>query len=333
MQINKQNITLQTKYENAFGKRGIHKKACADFMLADDILALVSDMAVKLKAWIYSPEHWHTKSARLYEIAELDLEELIIQILSSIGLECETHPLKLVSIASLCAKHLHMDNKLHSIQTMAEVIAVLSLHHLCTIKKDFDGVRWVHSNYEMDAEVIAFKFNAMYLPPMVIRPRKLRHNRDSGYITQQGESLILGWYENHHGKNISLDVLNIQNSNEYCLDTDVISHLTDTKPTQNLLPEEIKKLSHENRMIYEMDQKTWENFQEESYKIQTLMLYHGNAFYLQNKVDKRGRIYVSGYHISPQGNSFKKSMLSFKKAEICTGVKQWNQAQQKMNIT
>ena len=59
----------------------------------------------------------------------------------------------------------------------------------------------------------------------------------------------------------------------------------------------------------------------QGYKIQTLMLYH--KFWLQNKVDKRGRIYTSGYHLNPQGSSFKKAMLNLKKKEIVTGLDTW----------
>ena len=53
------------------------------------------------------------------------------------------------------------------------------------------------------------------------------------------------------------------------------------------------------------------------------MLYHGNKFWLQNKVDKRGRIYTSGYHISPQGSSFKKAMINLANKEIVTGLDTW----------
>ena len=52
-----------------------------------------------------------------------------------------------------------------------------------------------------------------------------------------------------------------------------------------------------------MDAKTWKKFQEQGKFFQTLMIHHGNSFYLCNKVDKRGRIYATGYHISTQGSS------------------------------
>lgn len=129
--------------------------------------------------------------------------------------------------------------------------------------------------------------------------------------------------EKIHDEDICLDVLNILNANEYCLDEAVIAYCSDTWTQEELTSEEFNELSHQDKLIYSMSQEQWEIHQEQSYKIKTLMLYHNNSFYLQNKVDKRGRIYTSGYHISTQGNSFKKACINLKKKEICTGLEGW----------
>jgi len=230
--------------------------------------------------------------------------------------------MKLVSIASMCIGHLKMADKVDAIQTMAEVIAMLSDTDLFDCHKTADG--WVVlSRIGLDEEVLRYAYNAFYLPPMIIKPRTVRHNRDSGYITQRGESLILGYYENHHDDDICLDVLNILNANEYELDTDLISNLSEEWHREKLSQEEYMELSQEEKLIYDMDKNTWNDYIQQGYKIQTLMLYHGNKFWLQNKVDKRGRIYTSGYHISPQASSFKKAMINLAKKEIVTGLDTW----------
>ena len=72
-----------------------------------------------------------------------------------------------------------------------------------------------------------------------------------------------------------------------------------------------------------MDEKNWKKFQEQGKFFQTLMIHHGNSFYLCNKVDKRGRIYSSGFHMNVQGSSFKKAMINFKHREIPTGLSSW----------
>lgn len=321
MQTSKHTYAIQKRYEETFGKKGIHAKAVQDLRTTEGLNTQVDHMVKVLNDWMHT-DHWNSKNIRISNLLNLDLEELVYDVLALICLECQK-PMKLVSIASMAAKHLNMNNKVDSIQTMAEIIALIAIEDLCDITADKENIRWVHARYELDASVIKFKFDAMYLPPLVIKPRQLRHNRDSGYLTQQGESLILGYFENHHDEDICLDVLNTLNANEYCLDEAVISNLTDKWTEQELSTQEFNGLSHEDKLLYTMNKDQWEIYQEQSYKIQTLMLYHSNSFYLQNKVDKRGRIYASGYHISTQGHSYKKACINLKKKEICTGVDQW----------
>ena len=50
------------------------------------------------------------------------------------------------------------------------------------------------------------------------------------------------------------------------------------------------------------------------------MVQCGNKFYLNHKVDKRGRIYCSGYHITTQGTAFKKASIELAHEEIVTGT-------------
>jgi len=261
-------------------------------------------------------------------LQQLDINELVQHTVALVALHC-SKPMKLVSIASMCIGHLKMADKVDAIQTMAEVIAMLSDTDLFDCRKTADG--WVVlSRIGLDEEVLRYAYNAFYLPPMIIKPRTVRHNRDSGYITQRGESLILGYYENHHDDDICLDVINTLNSNEYELDTDLISSLSEDpleitieKLQENAAAKDkyLSRFDAEKKLKQILD--TWDDYQEECYKIQTLMLYHGNKFYLQNKVDKRGRIYTSGYHISPQGSSFKKAMINLAKKEIVTGLDTW----------
>lgn len=320
--MNRYKYLLQKKIEETFGKRFIHQKAKEDLLSSEAICIKMSEGVEALLHWINSEEHWESKATRLQALYDLDIELLVQDTIALIALEC-SKPLKLVSIAAMSARFLNMANKVDAIRTMAEVIAVLSDTDLFDIIQTKDNERLVQAKVLLDEDVLRFAFNAFYLPPMVIKPRTVRHNRDSGYITQQGESLILGFYENHHDDDICLDVINTLNSNEYELDTDFISSQTEDWHRIELSSEEYMELGHEDKLIYNMDKSNWVEFQEQGFKIQTLMLYHGNSFYLQNKVDKRGRIYTSGYHISPQGTSFKKACINLAKKEICTGMEHW----------
>ena len=318
--MNRYRYLLQEKIEKSFSKKFIVQQAVDDLLTCESIVNKLNRGIEYVNTWL-NKDHDIDRELRLLAVRELDIKELVMQVVACISLECQK-PMKLVSVASLCARHLNMSDKVEAIHTMAEIIAVLGETDLFDNKKTREG--WiVISRVGLDAEVTQYADNALYLPPLIIKPRKVRHNRDSGYITQRGESLILGFYENHHDDNICLDVINILNSNEYELDIEFINSYEEQWYREELSQQEYEELSHADREIYNMDEKNWEKFQEQGKFFQTLMIHHGNSFYLCNKVDKRGRIYSSGYHISTQASSFKKAMVNFKHREIPTGLSSW----------
>ena len=318
--MNRYRYLLQEKIEKTFSKKFITAAAVDDLLTCESIVNKLNRGVEYVNSWL-NKDHDIDRELRLLAVRELDIKELVMQVVACISLECQK-PMKLVSVASLCARHLGMSDKVEAIHTMAEIIAVLGETDLFDNKKTKEG--WiVISRVELDNEVTQYADNALYLPPLIIKPRKVRSNRDSGYITQRGESLILGFYENHHDDNICLDVLNTLNSNEYELDTDFINQYEEQWHREELSQQEYEELSHVDREIYNMDAKTWKKFQEQGKFFQTLMIHHGNSFYLCNKVDKRGRIYATGYHISTQSSSFKKAMVNFKHREIPTGLSSW----------
>ena len=318
--MNRYRYLLQEKIEKSFSKKFIVQQAVDDLLTCESIVNKLNRGIEYVNTWL-NKDHDIDRELRLLAVRELDIKELVMQVVACISLECQK-PMKLVSVASLCARHLNMSDKVEAIHTMAEIIAVLGETDLFDNKKTREG--WiVISRVGLDAEVTQYADNALYLPPLIIKPRKVRHNRDSGYITQRGESLILGFYENHHDDNICLDVINILNSNEYELDIEFINQYEEQWHREELSQQEYEELSHADREIYNMDEKTWKKFQEQGKFFQHLMIHHGNSFYLCNKVDKRGRIYSSGYHVNVQGSSFKKAMVNFKHREIPTGLSSW----------
>ena len=318
--MNRYRYLLQEKIEKTFSKKFITAAAIDDLLTCESIVNKLNRGVEYVNSWL-NKDHDIDRELRLLAVRELDIKELVMQVVACISLECQK-PMKLVSVASLCARHLGMSDKVEAIHTMAEIIAVLGETDLFDNKKTKEG--WiVISRVELDNEVTQYADNALYLPPLIIKPRKVRHNRDSGYITQRGESLILGFYENHHDDNICLDVINTLNSNEYELDIEFINSYEEQWHRDELSQQEYEELSHADREIYNMDEKNWKKFQEQGKFFQTLMIHHGNSFYLCNKVDKRGRIYSSGYHVNPQGSSFKKAMVNFKHHEIPTGLSSW----------
>ena len=202
---------LQRKIEETFSKKFIIQKAVDDLLTCESIVAKLNKGVEILYSW-FNENHEVDKSLRLLALQQLDINELVQHTVALVALHC-SKPMKLVSISSMCIGHLKMADKVDAITTMAEVIAMLSDTDLFDCRKTADG--WVVlSRIGLDEEVLRYAYNAFYLPPMIIKPRTVRHNRDSGYITQRGESLILGYYENHHDDDICLDAINTLNSNE-----------------------------------------------------------------------------------------------------------------------
>ncbi len=317
--MNRYRYLLQEKIEKTFSKKFITAAAVDDLLTCESIVNKLNRGIEYVNSWL-NKDHDIDRELRLLAVRELDIKELVMQVVACISLECQK-PMKLVSVASLCARHLNMSDKVEAIHTMAEIIAVLGETDLFDNKKTREG--WiVISRVELDSEVTQYAENALYLPPLIIKPRKVRHNRDSGYITQRGESLILGFYENHHDDNICLDVINILNSNEYELDTDFIDN-NDMEWSEPEF-EEGKHTHYEEEQITAMSKDYFENyFKEQSKFFFKLMKHHGNSLYITNKVDKRGRIYSQGFHINPQGDSYHKAMLNLKHREIPTGLSSW----------
>lgn len=325
--MNRYRYLLQEKIEKSFSKKFIVQQAVDDLLTCESIVNKLNRGIEYVNTWL-NKDHDIDRELRLLAVRELDIKELVMQVVACISLECQK-PMKLVSIASLCARHLGMSDKVEAIHTMAEIIAVLGETDLFDNRKTREG--WiVISRVGLDAEVTQYADNALYLPPLIIKPRKVRHNRDSGYITQRGESLILGFYENHHDDNICLDVINTLNSNEYELDIEFIKQYKE-EATEVTIEQLQENARIKDKVLTDIDAQkklkeirdNWDKYQEQGAFFQHLMIHHGNSFYLCNKVDKRGRIYSSGFHVNVQGSSFKKAMVNFKHREIPTGLSSW----------
>jgi len=152
---------------------------------------------------------------------------------------------------------------------------------------------------------------AMYLPPMLVKPRKLTNNKSTGYLTKDPESLILG-KGNHHNGDICLDSLNRFNSVALSLNVEMLKDITEDMLVDSEMQAKInsdpkRKEQHEKLIA-------------DSYHVYAYLVKNGNRFYLEHKNDKRGRTYSQGYHCSTQGNSFRKSIIELADKEVV----EWN---------
>jgi hypothetical protein len=210
-------------------------------------------------------------------------------------------------ITSACAQisgRLGFDDKRDAILTCSELLAVLCEADAFDITKaSREASLMVVSKVPLGQELIEFVQNSAYLPPMVCTPLQLENNYSSGYLSHK-ESLILG-PGNHHDGDICLDVLNTMNQVALKLDLEFLTSMEE-EPKDALDTAEKRDL--------------WQAFKAKSYEMYLHMANLGNHFYLTNRVDKRGRAYAQGYHITTQGAPFKKAMIELANEEVVEGV-------------
>lgn len=311
---------LQLINERQFNRRHIDGYIRKElFEGEENLLPEVAQGVELLKQWM-AEQYYDSKAVRLHHLAQLDLEKLVTEIfVGVVYFQAET---PLVNAIGQLASRIGFDDKRDSVQTIAEVLAVLAETDVFDlIKRHRNSPIQIQSNITFSEELGNFIAYSCYLPPLVCEPQKLVNNRSTAYYTHQNDSLILGGGFNHHDGNICLDVLNSRNSVPLSLDTEFLSTVEE-EPTHDLDSiESDEDLS--DWQVADMIRKqkdNWAAYKEQSYYFYSLMVNQGNRFYISNKVDKRGRMYACGYHITPQGTSFKKASINLADTEVVTGV-------------
>lgn len=255
-----------------------------------------------LEEWSNTTFGYESKNVRVTALRSMDLESIVLDVVVA-SAYCQTREL----YGSWCAKLagiLGFDDKLESVKTVAEIAAVLCDTDFFDITKNdkFESLHIV-SNVQLPPKLEEYVRNATYLPPLVCKPKKLKHNRDTPYLTIGDDSLILN--KGHHSEDICLDVTNSKNSVALSLDVEFLSRVEETPNSELDTPEKIQN---------------WSAMKVQSYEFYTLMVAQGNKFYLHHKYDKRGRIYACGYHISTQGSPFKKAMIELHHKEVVENI-------------
>lgn len=268
--------------------------------LLDKYTDEIDSLTTSLREYI-SQSYWDSKNERLQAINK-DLTKVILNILTQTVLIASDY----VPLLSICSSVSFGLGRYHDIQTCADVLWLINQTDLILIDIVND-TRYIQSNMELPDELVNRLTIMCVLPPMLVKPRTLRHNKSCGYLTINKDSLILGDKENYHDECISLDVLNTLNSQALCLDLDICYKF------EKEFKSEFDKDTDEylnQRKTYERAKEQFEFFHD---KIQD------KTIFFTHKVDKRGRIYSQGYQINTMGTSFEKACLQLKVKEFVEG--------------
>ena len=268
--------------------------------LLDKYTNEIDSLTTSLREYI-SQSYWDSKNERLQAINK-DLTKVILNILTQTVLIASDY----VPLLTICSSVSFGLGKYHDIQTCADVLWLINQTDLILIDVVGD-TRYIQSNMVLSDELYNRIHLMCVLPPMLVKPRTLRHNKSCGYLTINKDSLILGDKENYHDECLSLDVLNTLNSQALCLDLDICYKF------QKEFKSEFDKDTDEylnQKKTYEKAKEQFEFFRD---KIQD------HTIHFTHKVDKRGRVYSQGYTFNYQGTSFEKACLQLKVKEFVTG--------------
>jgi hypothetical protein len=156
---------------------------------------------------------------------------------------------------------------------------------------------------DVQADLDRFQFPL----PMVVPPRWVKTNRDTGYFTSRN-SIILR--KNHHEDDVCLDHINRVNRIRFSIDHDTSRMIANR--WRNL----DKPKTGESKADFDKRVKAFNKYNRTAKEVIDTILRHGNEFYLTHKYDKRGRVYCQGYHVNYQGAPWNKAVIELADREF-----------------
>ena len=141
-----------------------------------------------------------------------------------------------------------------------------------------------------------------YPLPMVIPPKPVTRNTQTGYILGSGSLLLR---DNHHDDDVCLDHINRMNKVRFTIDQDTATMIHNR--WRNL----DKPKEGETRADFDKRRKAFEKYDRTAKDVMQKIssASEDGTFYLTHKYDKRGRIYCQGYHVNYQGNPWNKAVI------------------------
>jgi hypothetical protein len=143
--------------------------------------------------------------------------------------------------------------------------------------------------------------------PMVVEPKTLTCNRDTGYYLGGGSVILKN---NHHESDVALDHLNRLNRIRFTINMDVVTMVKNQ--WRNL----DKPKEGESQSEFKARQRAFEKYDRTAKDVMALLMQESDHFYLTHLFDKRGRTYAIGYHVNYMGNDWSKACVELYDKEI-----------------
>ena len=202
-------------------------------------------------------------------------------------------------------------NQIKAMQTCAGALELAIEHDF--VDYSLDKEEFI-IRLELTSDVIKDIERFQYPLPMVVQPKKLKHNRTNGYLSDEtSKSMIVlkagrskPFYEM---ADLCLDHLDRMNKIPLTLNTQV-AELID-----NSWSDLDKKRPNETYEDYQKRVRAFEKYDENSKDVIYALTQLRDSFWLTHKYDRRGRTYCQGYHVNYQGNPWNKAVVEFANKE------------------
>lgn len=279
-------LDLQASIEHSYSREHARKLIHADISNLD-----LEPCISSILQWI-DGDHYPTKKDSLLAIEHIDWNSLLVDILAVV---IPTVSAPITSIVGQVAHLLPLDYEV-AVKRMGEILYKMAESDLINIyPANRNGVIEIESVHTLSEQTLWHLSKTRFLPPMLVPPRVLKSNKDSGYLTVKSPILSRGTKIDN--RELCLDLINLTNSCAFSLDIDFLRASEDISEYSS--KEEEIQAEHLRKLTNEM----------------CVDIYHqGNEFYFNHFYDARGRLYCRGYHVNYQSNSYRKAMLNFHKS-------------------
>lgn len=248
------------------------------------------DKSVELLTnWVNTPS-WESKDKRKSIIKHYPHYDMVLSIYTNVLMSSSMPLISMAQSITISDEMSILDN----IKTVTEILVVLvdtAVYDISSSYKSYNITPVLKL-----PQLLQDRINlSCFVPP-----------KQTVTTVKDNKNIILGSKFNRHNLPLSLDVINAMNNQQYVLDNWFIHN--HEKP---MFIDDIDKQADENQLI------AWNKYQEQ-FKV-FIQYLADNPFYFEHKYDKRGRIYVKGYHFNTQGTSYEKACISLAKYETVTG--------------
>lgn len=197
-----------------------------------------------------------------------------------------------------------LDRHFHNVQETADMLWVCAEADLVDWSPDLKiFIACFNIAKEVQEELDRYQFPL----PMVVRPRKVRKNTETGMLLTEG-SLILK--KNHHDGDICLDHINRVNSIQLTINHNVANMIQNQWRNLDVIK------PGESRDDFKRRKKAFEKYDRTAREVMDVVTKLSPVFYLTHKYCKRGRTHCQGYHVDYQGAPWNKAVVQFANEEI-----------------